>query len=144
MNIVRFDPFNSSCGVNKGLSRFFKEWEDESPAVSRNWRPSVDIFEDDDKLVLSVEVPGVDKKDIKINVENNVLSISGERKFEQEEKKDNFRRIERRYGSFYRSFTLPRAVDTEKIEATTKNGVLEITLPKREEAKPRQIEVSVN
>ena len=144
MNIVRFDPFNSSCGVNKGLSRFFKEWEDESPAVSSNWRPSVDIFEDDDKLVLSVEVPGIDKKDIKINVENNVLSISGERKFEQEEKKDNFRRIERRYGSFYRSFTLPRAVDTEKIEATTKNGVLEITLPKREEAKPRQIEVSVN
>lgn len=144
MNIVRFDPFNSFCGVNKGLSRFFKEWEDESPRVSSNWRPSVDIFEDDDKLVLSVEVPGVDKKDIKINVENNVLSISGERKFEQEEKKDNFRRIERRFGSFYRSFTLPRAVDTEKIEATTKNGVLEITLPKREEAKPRQIEVSVN
>jgi HSP20 family protein len=105
--------------------------------------PPVDIYEDQHGIQLKLEVPGIEEKDLDIKVENNVLTVSGERKFEKEQKEENFHRIERRYGSFTRSFTLPNTVDTEKITAEYNNGVLNIRLVKREEAKPKQIKVSI-
>ncbi|MGC2111253.1 MAG: Hsp20/alpha crystallin family protein [Candidatus Korobacteraceae bacterium] len=105
--------------------------------------PAVDIYEDEHSVQLKLEVPGVDEKDLDIKVENNVLSITGERKFAKEEKEENFRRVERRYGSFTRSFTLPNTVSTDDIQADYDHGVLKIRLNKRAEAKPKQIKVTV-
>ncbi len=105
--------------------------------------PPVDIYEDEHGIQLKLEAPGIDEKDLDIKVENNVLTVSGERKFEKEEKEENFHRVERRYGSFSRSFTLPNTVDTENIHADYENGVLKIRLAKRAEAKPKQIKVNI-
>jgi HSP20 family protein len=105
--------------------------------------PAVDIYEDQHGIQLKLEVPGIDDKDLDISVENNVLTVSGERKFEKEQKEENFHRIEPRYGSFTRSFTLPNTVDTETITADYNNGVLNLHLAKREEAKPEQIKVGI-
>lgn len=111
------------------------------PEVSRGWRPAVDVAEDAESLIFTAEVPGFEKKDISISIEDGVLSISGERSLER--KDDEYHRIERRYGRFERSFTLPRNVDPDKISANLKNGLLVLTLPKREEAKPKQIDIQV-
>ena len=143
MAIVRWDPFRNMMSIKKQMDRALREWDDEAPTNTSAWRPAVDIVENENELVLDVELPGIDKKDIKIGVENRVLSVSGERAFSDEVKEENCHRIERSYGSFYRSFTLPTSVDSEKIEAGYDNGVLKIRLPKREEVKPRQIEVKV-
>lgn len=143
MAIVRWDPFRNLVGIRKEMDRVLREWDDEAPTNTSAWRPAVDIVENEDELMLDVEIPGIDKKDIKIGVENGVLSISGERAFSNEVKEENCHRIERSYGSFYRSFTLPTSVDSEKIDAGYKDGILKIRMPKREEAKPRQIEVKV-
>ena len=105
--------------------------------------PPVDVYEDEHSVQLKLEVPGIDEKDLDVKVENNTLTVSGERKFEKEEKEENFRRVERRYGSFTRSFTLPNTVNTEDINAQYNNGVLTIKLAKRAEAKPKQIKVNV-
>jgi len=103
--------------------------------------PAVDIYEDEHNIVLTAEVPGIEDKDLDITLENGVLTVSGERKMENEEKQDNFHRVERSYGRFTRSFNLPPTVDTEGVKAEFNNGVLKITLAKREEAKPKQIKV---
>jgi HSP20 family protein len=103
--------------------------------------PPVDIYEDEKKVVIKLEVPGVDEKDLQVSVENQTLTVRGERKFESEEKEENFHRIERRYGSFYRSFTLPTTVDTENVEAKYNAGILRVELTKKAEAQPRQIKV---
>jgi HSP20 family protein len=105
--------------------------------------PPVDVYEDEHNISLKLEVPGVDQKDLDIRLENNTLSVRGERKLEREEKQENFHRIERRYGSFVRTFQLPTTVDPEKVNANYDNGVLKITLAKKAEAKPKQIQVSV-
>ncbi len=105
--------------------------------------PPVDVYEDEHSIQLKLEVPGIDEKDLDIKVENNVLTVSGERKFEKEEKEENFRRVERRYGSFVRSFTLPTTVDSEGITADYTAGVLKLKLAKRAEAKPKQIKVNI-
>jgi HSP20 family protein len=107
------------------------------------WAPAVDIYEEEANIVLKAELPGVDPKDVDVRVENNVLTLRGERKVDSEVKKENYHRVERAYGSFGRSFTLPTVVDTEKIKAEYKDGVLRVTLPKREEAKPKQISISI-
>ncbi|HSR70348.1 MAG TPA: Hsp20/alpha crystallin family protein [Acidobacteriota bacterium] len=112
------------------------------PEVSRGWRPAVDVAEDANSMTFTAEVPGFEKNDINISVEDGVLSISGERSLER--KDDEYHRIERRYGRFERNFTLPRNVDPEKISANLKNGLLMLTLPKREEAKPKQIDIEVH
>jgi HSP20 family protein len=108
-----------------------------------NFVPPVDIYEDEHNLVLKMEIPGMNEEDLNVSLENNTLTVSGERKFEQEEKEENFHRIERRYGSFLRTFRLPNTVDGEKVEAVYDKGVLKINLGKREEAKPKQIKVGV-
>ena len=105
--------------------------------------PAVDIYEDGQKVVLKLEVPGIDQTDLDIRVENHTLTVKGERKFEAEEKEQNFHRIERRYGSFFRAFTLPSTVDAESVQASYNNGVLKLELAKKAEAQPKQIKINV-
>jgi HSP20 family protein len=120
----------------------FRGNRDEDSALSA-WIPVVDIAEHDDQYVVKVELPGVNKEDVKITLESNILTIRGDKKQEKETKNENYHRIERSYGSFQRSFTLPTTVKNEKIDAVYKDGILSILLPKAEEAKPKRIEVKV-
>jgi HSP20 family protein len=150
MTIVRLEPFRDMVAVQDRLNRIFDDavrgssrGSDEDSALGGQWAPSVDIFEHEGNLVLRAELPGIEPKDVDVRVENNVLTLRGERKFESEVKREKYHRVERAYGTFSRSFTLPNVVDTEKIKAEYKDGVLQVTLPQREEAKPKQIQVSV-
>jgi HSP20 family protein len=113
------------------------------PQTNRPWAPAVDIYETENELVLKADLPDVDLKDIDVRVENQTLTISGERKFEKNDSTKGYHRIERSYGTFVRSFSVPTAFDTENIAADFKNGVLSVTLPKKEAAKPRQVKVEV-
>jgi HSP20 family protein len=121
---------------------FFRGTGDEDYTLS-SWTPAVDIAEHDDEYLVKVELPGVNKDDVKLTLENNILTIRGEKKQEKETKKENYHRVERSYGSFQRSFTLPAAVKADKIDASYNDGILTVSLPKAEEAKPKQIEVKV-
>ena len=135
--ITRIDPFRE-------LASFFENFTEptgKDQLTAGTFVPPVDVYEDEQNLVLKLEVPGVNEGDINVSVENNTLTIQGERKFEKEEKEENFHRIERRYGSFMRTFRLPNTVDSEKVEASYEKGILKIMLAKRAEAKPRQIKV---
>ncbi|HXY40901.1 MAG TPA: Hsp20/alpha crystallin family protein [Vicinamibacteria bacterium] len=116
---------------------------EEDWALGGSWAPPVDIYEKDGTLVLKAELPGVDAKDVDVHVENNVLTLRGQRTFDQETKREHYHRVERAYGTFSRSFTLPNVVDTQGIKAEFKDGVLQVMLPKREEAKPKQIQIQV-
>jgi HSP20 family protein len=124
------------------IFRDFNEGAD-APLTTASFVPAVDIYEDEKKVTLKLEVPGMEEKDLDVSVENNMLTVKGERKFEKEEKEENFHRIERRYGSFSRAFTLPSTVDTEHIEAHYHAGVLKLDLLKKPEAQPKQIKVNV-
>ena len=135
MRLVRFDPFRSILNMQQQTS------EVEEPGGT--WTPVVDIFELADNVVIRAEVAGLDKDDVDISVDNNTLTIRGERKLASEVKQESFHRIERAYGTFVRQFTLPPTVDAAKIAAEYKNGVLTVTLPVREEAKPRSVKVEV-
>jgi HSP20 family protein len=112
--------------------------------TTTGFAPLVDIYEDEHNITLKIEVPGIDEKDIDVRIENNTLTVHGERKIEKEEKEENFRRVERQYGSFTRSFTLPTTVDPEKVSAIYDKGILKISLAKKAEAKPKQIKVNVS
>ena len=143
--LTRWDPFRELSALQNRMSRLFEEQyggREESLATGA-FVPPVDIYEDEHSIQLKLEVPGIEEKDLDVKVENNVLTVSGERKFEKEQKEENFHRIERRYGSFTRSFTLPNTVDTESISADYSSGVLSVKLGKRAEAKPKQIKVSI-
>jgi HSP20 family protein len=144
--ITRWDPFRELATLQDRMNRLFQETAssgETSLTTTGAFVPPVDVYEDEHGLRLKLEVPGVDEKDLDIRIENNVLTVRGERKFEKEEKEENFHRIERRYGSFVRSFTLPNTVDSEKVSASYKNGVLELQLAKKAEAKPKQIKVNI-
>jgi HSP20 family protein len=145
MAITRWDPFRELSTIQDRMNRLFQEsygGQDQELSTSA-FAPPVDVYEDEHNIVLKVEVPGIDEKDIDIRLENNTLVVRGERKFEKEEKEENYHRVERRYGSFVRSFSLPNTVDTENVQATYDKGVLKIALAKKAEAKPKQIKVSV-
>jgi HSP20 family protein len=148
MAIVRWTPFRELSTVQDRMNKLFEDVirppyrPDEGFAVSA-WTPAVDIYETDKEIVLKAELPEMPEKDIEIKVEDNNLIVSGERRKEKEVKEENYHRIERSYGSFYRSFTLPHAVDRENIKASYKDGVLKVILPKKEEAKPKQIKIDV-
>jgi HSP20 family protein len=114
----------------------------DEPASTTMWSPAVDIYETEGEIVVKAELPGVDRKDIQLHLENNVLTIRGERRFEKEAKEDNYHRIERSYGGFSRSFSIPTTVDEEKIHADYRDGVLKVVLPKKEQAKPKQIQIA--
>ena len=143
MAIVRWNPLGSLAGMEiDRLNRMFADFQNE--AFNQAWVPAVDIYETDaHEVVIKAELPDVKKEDIGVTVENNVLTLTGERKQEQSTKREQFQRIERRFGSFSRSFTLPTSVDAGQIAASYKDGVLTIRLPRREEAKPKQISVNV-
>jgi len=145
--ITRWDPFREFSTLQDRMNRLFRdsygnEGREESLTTS-SFAPAVDVYEDEHHVTLKIEVPGVDEKDIDVRIENNVLTVHGERKFEKEEKEENFRRVERQYGSFTRTFTLPTTVDAENVQAHYDKGVLKIALPKKAEAKPKQIKVNV-
>lgn len=150
MAIVRWEPFRDLMGIQERMNRLFDEAfrgvqrpGEEDWALGGSWAPLVDIYERDGSIVLQAELPGLEPKDVDIRVENNVLTLRGERQIDSEVKRENFHRIERSYGAFSRSFTLPSVVDTEKIKAEFKDGVLRLTLPTKEEAKPKQIAINV-
>jgi len=144
--IVKLDPFRDMVTLREKMDRLFEDsiikgrGKEEELTVTA-WTPSVDIYETEDNLVIKAEIPGVDKKDVSIEVKDNTLKISGERKLEKDIKDENYHRLECSYGSFRRIFALPTSVDQEKISAKFKNGICEIILPKREEKKPKQIEI---
>ncbi len=145
MAIARFDPFRDLAVLQDRVNRLFGDaYGAREEGVLSNWVPAVDIFENERKeLVLKAELPDVRKEDVSVTVENNTLTLTGERKLDSEVKKEQYHRLERAYGSFSRSFSLPTTVDTGKIGAEFKNGVLTVRLPFREEAKPRSINVEV-
>jgi len=143
MAILKWDPFKDLQAIQDKIDRIFEESLRGRDIVSGGWTPAVDIYETDDAIVLEAELPGMNEKDIEVKVEDNVLSIKGERKFEQERKEENYYRMERYYGTFQRSFTLPSNIDTDKIKAEYKKGILKIEMPKKEQAKPKQIKVEV-
>jgi HSP20 family protein len=139
------DPFKELFELQRNLGNLFEgsgKATGEGTALN-TWTPAVDIYEDQDTFLLKLELPEMSKEDIRVNLNENVLSISGERRFENEDKRDGYHRVERSYGQFYRSFTLPPNVNTEAINAEYKDGVLRLSLPKKEEAKPKQISVNV-
>jgi len=144
MAITHWNPYSELATVQDQMNRLFRNiWgggqRDEADYGA--WMPAVDLREEEKQYVIEADLPGVKKDDIEINIENNVLSLSGERRFENEEKKDAYHRIERTYGKFMRSFTLPVRVDTEKVSATYKDGILEVKVPKTEESLPKKIKV---
>jgi HSP20 family protein len=147
MNIVRFDPFRDIAALQQRVNRAYgdlKSWDDDVMARGA-WIPPVDIFESGNhELVLKAELPDLTREDINLKVENNTLTLSGEKKMEKDVKEEQYHRIERTFGAFSRTFTLPATVDTGRIGAEYKNGVLTVRLPLREEAKPKQIQVNVN
>jgi HSP20 family protein len=145
MAITRWDPFREVAALQNRVNSLFHDFsEGESSMTTANFIPAVDIYEDEKKVVLKLEVPGIQEKDLDVSVENNTLTVKGERKFEKEEKEENFHRIERRYGSFFRAFTLPTTVETENIDAKYENGVLKVELNKKPEAQPKQIKVQIS
>ena len=141
-----FDQFRN---FQERMKRFFGEGFDPFKKLAEEnwslatWSPTCDIYETDNEIVVKAELPEVKKEDVNVSVENNILTLRGERKFSEETKKENYHRLERSYGEFSRSFTLPNFVDAGKINAEFKDGMLRVTMPKREEAKPKQIEVKV-
>ncbi len=144
MAITRWDPFREIVAMQSRLNSLFRDLnEGENPVAAASFVPAVDIYEDAKKVVLKLEVPGIDQKDLDIRVENHTLTVKGERKFETEEKEENFHRIERRYGSFYRAFTLPSTVDTGNVKAAYNAGVLKLELAKKPEAQPKQIKINI-
>jgi HSP20 family protein len=152
MTLVRWNPIRDLATdlidlqreINRMFDRFFRGFEEEEERAISTWRPVVDISETDDEYIVRAEIPGVSKDDIKVTIRDNMLTISGEKKQEKETKNENFHRVERVYGSFTRTFTLPGAVKVDKVEAKFKDGVLTIKLPKVEEAKSKEIEVKVS
>jgi HSP20 family protein len=144
MTITRWDPFREVIALQNRVNSLFRDSiESESALTTASFIPAVDVYEDDKKVVLKLEVPGIEEKDLDIRVENHTLTVKGERKMEKEEKEENFHRVERRYGSFFRAFTLPTTVDTENVDAKYEAGVLKLELKKKPEAQPKQIKVNV-
>jgi HSP20 family protein len=145
--IVRYQPLQGFSTLHDQVNRLFNETlfgGQGKDADITTWAPSVDIYETPNELVVKADLPDVAEKDIDVRVENNLLTILGERKFDKNVSEDNYLRVERTYGAFRRSFSLPNTVNAEAIHAEYKNGVLTVNLPKREESKPRQVKVSVN
>ncbi|MBV9960244.1 MAG: Hsp20/alpha crystallin family protein [Acidobacteria bacterium] len=145
MSIVRYDPFRDLRSLQDEVNRLFstnlsRAFGEEGIARGA-WNPSVDIYENKDQIVLEAELPGMKREDFDLSIENNVITLRGERRFEKQDDGDNYHRVERSYGSFARSFTLPQTVQADEVAAEYRNGVLRVTMPKREEVKARRIEV---
>jgi len=148
MALTKWDPMKDLVGLQERMNRLFEDSLLRSHAGEEDltlgaWAPAVDIFEQPERIVLRADLPGVRPEQIELKVENNTLTLSGERRFEKDVQKENYHRVERQYGSFVRSFSLPTSVDGDKITAEHRDGVLEITLPKTESSKPKAIKIDV-
>lgn len=145
MAMIRWDPFMDLITLRERMHNLFEDaytpGKEEKDLIAGTWTPSVDIYETENALVLTSEIPGIDEKDFEINIEDSTLTLKGERKFEKEAKEENYHRIERSYGSCYRSFVLPSYINRDKINAEYENGVLKITMPKKPELKPKKIKI---
>ena len=146
MNLVRWNPmkemFSLSDRMNKMFDGFFYPTTRDNEWMSMwDWNPAVDIYDKDDHIVIKAEIPGVDKKDITVDIKDRVLTLKGERSSDNEEKKDNFYRRERTFGKFERSFSLPAQVDLDKVKADYKDGILKIEIPKPEGQKPKEVTI---
>jgi HSP20 family protein len=146
MAITRWDPFRDLSILQERMNRVFEDaagrgWKGEDPSPTTSWSPAVDIYETENEIMVQAELPGIDRKDIALQLENNVLTLKGERRFEKETRQENYHRIERSYGGFSRAFTIPTIVDEEKIKADYKDGILKIELPKKEQVKSKQIKI---
>ncbi len=149
MALIRWDPFREMSALQERMNRLFSDVRAQAPVrgeeiVQGAWIPAVDIFETNEAIVLKAELPGITAQDISVEVKDNTLTLKGEKKFEKEVKEENYHRVERSYGSFQRAFTLPGTIHPEKVKAKFKDGILEITLPKVEEAKPKQVKVEIS
>ena len=145
MAIIRWDPFRDLVTLREKMNRLFEDiypaQGEERDLLVSSWTPAVDIYETEHELFLTAELPGIEDNDIEIKIEDNTLTLKGERKFEKETKKENYHRVERSYGSFYRSFSIPAYIDQDKIKAEHEQGILKVSLPKKHDLKPRKIEV---
>ena len=145
MAIIRWDPFRDMVTLRERMNKLFEDMAaargEEKDLATSSWAPAVDIYETENEVVLTAEIPGIEEKDVEIKVEDSTLTLMGERKFEKETKEENYHRIERAYGSFFRSFTLPNYIDQDKIEAEHENGILKVRMPKRAELKPRKVKI---
>src|SRR5271170_3714890 len=141
---IRWQPFRTGNTLQEQVNRLFESTygDRSSESAVTTWAPAVDIYETENELVLKADLPAIDEKDLDIRIENNTLTVRGERKFEKQVNEDNYLRVERSYGSFSRSFTLPNTINTEAIRAEYKNGVLTVQMPKRAESKPKQVKVT--
>ncbi len=149
MALIRWDPFREMSALQERMNRLFSDVRAQAPVrgeeiVQGAWIPAVDIFETNEAIVLKAELPGITAQDISVEVKDNTLTLKGEKKFEKEVKEENYHRVERSHGSFQRAFTLPGTIHQEKVKAKFKDGILEITLPKVEEAKPKQVKVEIS
>jgi HSP20 family protein len=142
---TRWDPFREFITLQDRMNRLFRDSQggQEEALTTTTFAPPVDVYEDEHNITLKIEVPGIDEKDIDVRIENNTLTVHGERKFEKEEREENYRRVERQYGSFTRTFTLPNTVNHDNVQADYDKGVLKVKLAKKAEAKPKQIKVNV-
>jgi HSP20 family protein len=148
MAVTRWDPYRDVLALQNRMNSIFQEFSrsnsgENDVVTTAGFVPPVDIFEDENKLVLKIEIPGMRQEDLDVRLENNTLSVKGERSFQSEGKEENFHRVERRYGSFYRAFTIPNTVDPNSIKADYEAGVLRLELNKKAETKPKQIKVNV-
>ena len=147
MAMVRWEPLRDLLTTQREFDRLLKEafspLSGETEVSTRSWAPPVDIYETEDAIVLKAELPGMDPNDVEVRVEDNTLYLKGERKYEKEVKEQNYHRVERSYGSFARSFSLPNSISTDKVRAEFKDGLLTLTMPKREESKPKTIKIDV-
>ncbi|MDH3494246.1 MAG: Hsp20/alpha crystallin family protein [Acidobacteriota bacterium] len=145
MSLIKYDPFRELRSLQDEMNRLFMtsvpRGYGQEDLASGGWSPSVDIYESEGEIVLEAELPGMKREDFEVSIENNVITLKGERNFEKKDEGDNYHRVERAYGSFTRSFSLPRSVSADGTSADFKNGILRVTLPKKEEAKARKIEV---
>lgn len=147
MSLARWDPFREFQNLENEMNRLFRRQlsgasASEEALITSQFAPPADVYEDDSKLSIKMDVPGINAKDLSVRVDGNLLTVSGERKFESEEKKENFRRVEREYGSFSRLFTLPASADTDKIGVDFENGTLRIDIAKRADSRTKQIKIS--
>lgn len=147
MAIVRWEPFRDLLTTQDRFNRLFNDHFANAfggdQLNAKGWTPAVDIYETDQNLVIKAELPGIDPKDLEVRVEDGTLYLKGERKYEREVKEESYHRVERSYGSFARTFSLPRTINTEDIKADYKDGILTLTMPKREEAKPKTVKINV-
>jgi len=148
MALIRWDPFREMSSLQERMNRLFSDFRVRAPLGEEEitqgaWVPPVDIYETSESIVLEAELPGLTKDNIVVEVKNNTLTLKGDKKFEREAKEENYHRVERSYGGFQRAFTLPSTVQQDKVKAKFRDGILEITIPKAEEAKPKQIKVDI-